>query len=64
MLFLAVHHDFQGMLEAHMAYKLSLLDSRHAVEDLFLEHAIACIGVNRKIPDTEGSEVLEEVGTL
>ena len=60
MLFLAVHHDFQGMLEAHMAYKLCFLDSRHAVEDFFLEHAIACIGVNGKIADTEGSEVLED----
>ena len=64
MLLLAVHHDFQGAIEADVAHKLGFLNGRHAVEDGLLQHTIASIGVDGEVTHTEGGEVLEEVGAL
>ena len=63
-LFFTVHHDFQGMVESHVPHVLRLLDGRHLVEQLFLEDAIAGIGVDGEIAHTKRGEVLEEVGAL
>ena len=64
MLLLAIHHDFQGTVEADVAHKLRFLNGRHAVEDGLLQHTIASIGVDGEVADTKGGEVLEEVGAL
>ena len=64
MLLLAIHHDFQGTVEADVAHKLRFLNGRHAVEDGLLQHTIASIGVDGEVADTKGGEVLEEMGAL
>ena len=52
------------MIEADVAHVFRLLNGWHLIEDILLENAIACIGVNGEIADTEAGEVLEKVGTL
>ena len=63
-MFLAVHHDLQRLLEAHMAHEVGLLDSGHRIEYLLLEDAVAGVGVDGEIAYAERGEVLEEVGAL
>ena len=64
MLLLAIHHDLQRTVEADVAHELCLLDSRHLVEDFFLKHAVARIGIDGEVAHAEGCQVLEEVGAL
>ena len=64
MLLLAIHHDFQGTVEADVAHKLGFLNGRHTIEDGLLQHTIASIGVDGEVADTKGGEVLEEMGAL
>ena len=63
-LFLAVHHDFQRTIEADVTHKFGLFDGGHTVEDFLLQYAIAGVGINGEVTDTERGEVLEEVGAL
>ena len=64
MLFLTIHHDFQWTLEAHMAHELRFLNGRHLVEDVLLQYAIACVGVDGEVAHAERCQVLEEVCAL
>ena len=47
-----------------MAYIICFLNGRHLVKHLFLEHAVACIGVDGEVANTKRGEVLEEMRTL
>ena len=53
MLFLTIHHDFQWTLEAYMAHELRFLNGRHLVEDVLLQYAIACVGVDGEVAHAE-----------
>ena len=47
-----------------MAYEVGFFYCFHSVENIFLYDAVATEVVNSEIADTEGGEVLEEVGSL
>ena len=64
MLFFTVHHDFQWMFKAYMAYVFCLLYGRHLVQYVFLQNAVASVSVYCKVSHTERCQVLEEVRTL
>ena len=63
-LLLAVHHDFQRMVEAHVAYVLRFLDGRHGVQHIGLQDTVARIGVDGEVTHPERCQVLEEVCAL
>ena len=60
----AVDFDGHGLGEAYMAYVFGLCFGRKGVEHVLTEDAVAEVGVDCQVADTEAGEVLEEVGTL
>ena len=63
-MFLTVHHDLQGLLEADVAHVLGLFDGGQCIEHFLTEEAVARVGADGEVADTERGEVLEEMRAL